>query len=1098
MGKRGVPALVLAAVLFLAGSVFGAPEESRLMRYPDISGDLIVFTYGSDLWTVPATGGTATRLTGHAGAEAFAKFSPDGSTIAFTGFYDGNGDVFTIPAAGGEPQRLTFHPYGDMVVDWHPSGKKVLFRSVRESKTNPGPRYRRLYTVGVEGGYPEALPLFEGELASYSPDGKKLAFNRWSREFRTWKRYKGGMAQDIWLYDLDRNTSERLTDFEGTDAFPMWYGDRIYFISDRDHTENIYCLELGSREIRKITNHKEYDVKWPSLGGDEIVYENGGYLYVLDLKTEKSAKISVTVPSDQLARRPRYENAAPRIAYYNLSATGKRAIFGARGEIFTVPAEKGEVRNLTRTSGARERSPAYSPDGRWVAYLSDISGEYEIYRVKSDGSGEPEQLTNGVHHWPFLVYWSPDSKKILFNDETFKLYLLDIDSKKITVIDEDPIGDISDYSWSHDSKWVAYAKNNELGFASIYLYSLDEGRSQKVTSDMYNDYDPAFDPEGKYLFFVSDRAINFSFHNFEFDVKYETPSVICAVTLKSDTPSLLAPQSDEVEVKEDAKKEENGDEKDEAEKKDEKKDEEAKEEKGLEIDLDGFEERIVTIPVGSGNFIGLSPLEGKLLYGEFDVQPMTFGPGGRTNAVLKYWDYKDRESKTVIAGINGYDMSADGKKIIYSAEGGIYGIIDVAPGKKVGDGTINTNLMMKVDPVEEWSQIFYEAWRMERDFFYVANMHGVDWDKIKKRYEVFLPYLTDRDDLNYIIGEMIAELNIGHTYVGGGDYMSYPHVPGGLLGCDFEPDTKSDRYRITKIYNGRNWEPLFIAPLVQPGIGVKEGDYLIAINGIELKYPENPFALLENTAGHQTVIKVSEKANGDDAREYTVEPTGNDINLRYDDWVESNRLKVLEVSGGKIGYVHVPSTAVTGLYEFGRQFYPQADMDGIIVDVRYNSGGWMPSLFVDRLGRKLISYWGRRYGIIARFPSTAPVGHLACIINERAGSGGDAFPYFFRQAGLGPLIGKRTWGGLVGMNRNIPMVDGGMVTVPTVGFMNLEGEYDVEGYGVAPDIEVENEPDQAAKGVDQQLDAAIDYLMKKIQEDPPVKLPKKPKDPDKS
>ncbi|MDD3643454.1 MAG: hypothetical protein PHQ19_08345, partial [Candidatus Krumholzibacteria bacterium] len=740
MAKRGVPALALAAVLVLSGSALGAPEESRLMRYPDIHGDLIVFTYGSDLWTVPASGGTATRLTTHAGAEAFAKFSPDGSAIAFTGFYDGNGDVFTIPAGGGEPKRLTFHPQGDMVVDWHPSGDRVLFRSVREAKTNPGPRYRRLYTVGTEGGYPEALPLFEGELASYSADGKKLAFNRWSREFRTWKRYKGGMAQDIWLYDLDRNESERLTDFEGTDAFPMWHGERIYFVSDREHTANIYCLELGSREVRKITDHGEYDVKWPSLGGDAIVYENGGYLYVLDLATEKSAKIPVAVPSDLLSRRPRYENAAPLIEYFGLSGTGKRAIFGARGEIFTVPAEKGEVRNLTRTSGARERSPAYSPDGRWVAYLSDESGEYEIYRMKSDGSGEPDRLTRGVGHWPFLLYWSPDSGKILFHDETSKLYLLDVESKKITVIDEDPIGDLGDYSWSHDSKWVAYAKNNELGYASIYLYSVDGGRSRKVTSDMYNDYNPEFDPEGTYLFFISDRAINVSFHNFEFDVKYDLPSVICAATLKSDTPSLLAPESDEVEVKEEGEKEENGEKKDEADKKDTKKDgDEAKDEKkALEIDFDGFEERIVTLPVGRGNFIGLVPLEGKLLYGEFDVKPMTFGPGGdQPSAELKFFDYKERESKTVIAGINGFDISADGKKIIYRGGGGAYGIIDVASGKKVGDGAIKTDLRMKLDPAEEWRQIFYEAWRMERDFFYVENMHGVDWEQVRKRYEVF-------------------------------------------------------------------------------------------------------------------------------------------------------------------------------------------------------------------------------------------------------------------------------------------------------------------------------------------------------------------------
>ena len=1093
MGKLG--SVVLALVLvFSAASVSAAPEESRLMRFPDIHGDLVVFTYGGDLWTVPSSGGTASRLTTHAGGEAFGRFSPDGSTIVFSGSYDGNLDVFTVPASGGVPKRLTWHPMGDMVVDWHPGGKKVLFRSVRESKTNPGPRYRRLFTVGREGGYPEDLPLFEAELASYSPDGKKIAFNRVSREFRTWKRYKGGMAQDIWIYDFEEQEAEKLTEFEGTDAFPMWFEDRIYFISDRDHTMNIFCIELDTREIRKLTNHKEYDVKWPALGDGSIVYENGGYLYVLDLDTEKTSRMDVIVPSDHNERRPRYENASQHIRYFDISAAGKRAIFGARGEIFTVPAEKGEVRNLTRTSGVRERSPSYSPDGKWVAYLSDRSGEYEIHAMSSDGTGE-KQVTEGLHHWPFTLTWSPDSKKLLFHDETYRLYYADMEDGAVKVIDQDPIFDIASYSWSADSKWVVYAKNNDLGFSSIHFYSIDEDRSTQATSDMYNDYDPVFSPDGKYVFFVSDRAINFAFKEFDYDIGYEMPSVVCAVTLLSDTPSILAPESDEVEVKEE---EENGDKKDdetgeengdEAEKKEE-------EEESLKIDFDGFEERIVSLPVGTGNFIGLSAVEGKLIYAQFARMPMTFGPGNTTGASLKYFDLEKKEPSTIIDGITGYEVSADGKKILYSANGQ-YGIIDIASGKKPGDGKIETSrLMVKIDPMEEWRQIFYEAWRMERDFFYVENMHGVDWKGIKKRYEELLPYLTSRDDLNYIIGEMIAELNVGHSYVGGGDYRQFPRVPVGMLGCDLEVD--KGRYRITKIYNGRNWEPLFKAPLVQPGIGVKEGDYLIAINGVELEYPTNPFELLEMTVGDQTVVKVSAEPDGEDSREYTVEPIAGDINLRYDAWVESNREYCMEKSGGKIGYVHVPSTAVTGLYEFGRQFYPQADLDGIVIDVRYNSGGWMPTLFTERLSRKLVSLWGTRYGIVRRFPMSAPVGHMACLINGRAGSGGDAFPYFFRQAGLGPLIGKRTWGGLVGMNRGIPMVDGGMVTVPTIGFMNLDGEFDVEGYGVAPDIEVENMPDEQAKGRDQQLERAVEYLMEKIAEDPPKRFWKKPKGPDKS
>jgi len=1108
MGKRGLLALALATVLLAAADVHAVTEESRLMRFPDIHGDLIVFTYAGDLWTVPSTGGTATRLTTHTGGEGFAKFSPDGETLAFTGMYDGNQDIYTMPVTGGIPKRLTYHSSGDIVVDWHPKGDRILFRSIRESKTNPGPRYMKLFTIGTGGGYPEALPLFEGELTSYNADGTKIAYNRLSREFRTWKRYKGGMAQDIWLYDFEKNESEKLTDFEGTDAFPMWHDDKIYFISDREHTMNIYCLELATRKITRITNHKEYDVKFPSLGGDSIVYENGGYLYVLDLNTEKSTRIKVNIPSDHSWRRTRYVNASRNIGYFNVSSTGKRAIFGARGEIFTVPAEKGEVRNLTNTSGVRERSPAYSPDGKWVAYLSDKSGEYEIYTMNTDGTGEENQITKGLGNFPWLIHWSPDSKKIMFHDESYQLYYVDIDAKKIVVIDEDPLFDINSYSWAADSKWIAYTKNNTVGFSSIYLYNIDEGVSHKITGDMYNDYNPVFDPGGKYLYFISDRAINWTFNNFEFDIGYESPAVICAVTLKADTPSLLAPESDEIEVKKDEKKEEKGDDakqeekadkKDGEDKKDGDKDEEAEEEKAWEIDIDGMGDRLVVLPVGSGNLAGLVGLEGKLLYAEFSQPSMTYGPpNGQFSGTIKYYDLKERESKTVISGINGYDVSADGKKLIYSAMGQ-YGIIDIAPGKKVGDDKINTaNLRMKLDPMEEWKQMFYEAWRFERDFFYVENMHGVNWKKIKKRYEELLPYLTTRDDLNYIIGEMIAELNIGHSYVGGGDYYPRsPRVSNGKLGCDFEVG-KNGRYQISKIYKGRNWEPLFKAPLNQPGLDISEGDYLIAINGQELEYPANPFDLLANTDGHQTVLKISKKADGKDAKEYTVVPVGNDIGLRYEDWVEGNRQKCLAMSDGKVGYVHVPSTAITGLYEFGRQFFPQANMDGIVIDVRYNSGGWMPSLFVDRLGRELKSLWGSRYGIVRRFPMSGPTGHLACVINEYAGSGGDAFPYMFRQAGLGPLIGKRTWGGLVGMNRNTPLVDGGYVTVPTVGFMDPSGEYEVEGFGVAPDIEVENMPDEVVKGKDPQLEKAIEYLMDKIASDPPKQIWKKPSDPDKS
>ncbi len=1106
MVKRGL--LVLALVVVLVSGAAHAVEESRLLRFPDVHGDKIVFSYGEDLWIVPSDGGTATRLTSHGGSEGFAKFSPDGKTIAFTGLYDGNNDVYLIPVEGGVPKRLTYHPFNDLIVDWHPSGDEVLFRSMRESKTNPGPRYRRLFTIDREGGYPEALPLFEGELTSYSPDGTKIAYNRISREFRTWKRYRGGMAQDIWLYDLVKNEVEQLTDFEGTDAFPMWHGDKIYFASDRGHTMNIYCLDLKTRDIRQITDHRQFDVKWPSLGGDKIVYENGGYLYVLDLGTERSKKIRVYVPGELIGRRPRYERASNLVRSYALSGTGKRAVFEARGDIFTVPEKKGNVRNITRTPGIRERSPEFSPDGKWVAYFSDQTGEYEIYLRKPDGTGEEVKVTKGVHNYPFNLEWSPDSKKIIFHDQTFSLYFVDVDEKKIHKIDEDEWGDLGDYSWSADSKWIAYSKNGDNAYSSIYLYSIDEGKSYQVTGDLYNEYNPVFDPEGKYLYFCSDRMTNFQFNSYEFDINYTYPTNLCVATLKADAPSPLAPESDEVEVKEEEKKEEEkkDEEKKEEEKKDvEKKDEgeaekegeEEKEEEALKIDIEGFEDRIIALPIGMGNFAGLVPVEGKIFFADIPNFTVTSLFDQVFTFTLKYFDLKERETKTVIGGINGYTFSADGKKVLYRAMQ-MFGIIDAAAGKNVGDGKIASDQMvMKVDPAAEWEQMFYEAWRLERDFFYVENMHGVDWNMIKKRYAEFLPYLTTRDDLNYIIGEMVAELCVGHSYVYGGDYPDIDRVGGAMLGCDFEVDRTNNRYRISKIYKGRNWDQQFRAPLSQPGIGVKEGDYLLAVNGVDLVYPDNPFALLETLADDQVVIKVGTDPDGEDVKEYTVVPVQSDINLRYADWVESNRQKVLEASGGRIGYVHVPNTTVAGLMEFAKYFYGQTTLDGIVIDVRYNSGGWMPTLFTDRLARKISSYWGRRYGRMVQFPVRAPIGHLACVINAYAGSGGDAFPYLFRQAGLGPLIGKRTWGGLVGMNRNVPLMDGGYCTMPTIGFIDLEGKWAVENVGVPPDIDVDNRPDLVVEGRDPQLEKAIEYLEDKIKEEPP-RMPRKPKEPEKN
>jgi len=909
------------------------------------------------------------------------------------------------------------------------------------------------------------------------------------------------MAQDIWLYDFENNTAERLTDYEGTDAFPMWYKDRIYFISDRDHTMNIYCYELKTKQIRKITNHKEYDVKWPSLGRDKIVYENGGYLYVLDLETEKSKKIKVTVPSERLFARPTFKKVGKYIISYDISRTGKRAVFEARGDIFTVPEEKGEPRNITKTQGIRERNPAWSPDGKWIAYYSDKTGNYEIYLKKPDGTGPEIQVTKGSKGWQWDIRWSPDSKKLLFSDKTYTLYYVEIDEKKPKIphkIDKGELADIYDYSWSPDSKWVAYQKAGDNLFGSIYLYSLEKDKSYKVTGDFYDDYDPVFDPDGKYLYFFSNRSWYPLMSNFEHNFSYTLSSDICVVTLQKDTPSPFAPESDEEEVvaKEEKKEEKAEKKSDRKEKK--KKDKEGEEEKPLKIDIEGFEQRVVSFPIKPGNYYGLTAAKGKVFYFSVPITPMMADRAPNLSGIkLMMFDMKEREAKSVIKGINSYVLSADGKKILYNARG-TFGIIDASPGKNVGDGKIATDaLEMRVNPVAEWEQIFNDAWRLERDFFYDPGMHGVDWKGMKKRYGILLPYVAHRFDLNYIIGEMIAELCSSHTYVYGGDMPRTKRVSVGLLGCDFQLDKKTGLYRIKKIYKGRNWDKRYISPLTLPGIDVHEGDYLLAVNGTDLKYPTNPYSLLENTAGKQTVIKVSRKANGKDAKEFTVVPSSNDTWLRYNDWVESNRKKVAEATNGRVGYIHVPNTSLIGLNEFASSFYPQVNKDGLIIDVRYNSGGFIPDMFVERLSRKLLALWARREGRSFLTPWSAPRGPMVCIMNAYAGSGGDAFPYFFREKGLGPLIGTRTWGGLIGISRNIPLVDRGAVTMPDFGLYNLEGKWDVENVGVKPDIEVDNRPDLVVKGHDPQLEKAIEVILEKLKENPP-KLPKKPAYPIKS
>jgi len=1081
--------------IFLMISFFGfslaQAEETRLLRYPDIHKNRIVFVYAGDLWLVGAKGGVARRLTSHEGFELFPKFSPDGKMIAFTGQYDGNTDVYLIPAEGGEPKRLTYRPgfenmpdrfgFDDMVLDWHPDGNRILFRSWRESYNS---WFQTLFLIGFKGGFPEALPLPEAGLTSFSPDGTRIAYNRIFRNFRTWKRYKGGLAQDIWIYDLNQNKIQRITDYEGTDTSPMWYGDKIFFVSDRDHTANIFCYELATQKTRKITQHPDFDVKWPSLGPESIVYENGGYLYVLDLETERTKKISVQIPDDKVLVRPEYVSVKDHVSDYGLSPGGKRALFAARGDIFTVPAEKGNTRNLTNTSGIREKNPIWSPDGKWIAYMSDRTGEDELYIIPQDGKGGEIRITTDGHCFRFAPVWSPDSKKLLFADKDLKLYYVNIQERKIILVDSTKNWEIRDYSWSPDNRWIAYAKPAKNHLSSIFLYSLDEKKIYRVTDDFTDDNEPIFEPEGKYLYFISKRDFNAQLGHFESSFTYNQMTKIYVVTLQADSLSPFAPESDEVESPE---------ERWERKEKERKEWEEKRPEiiEKIRIDIPGIEKRIVAVPTDPGNYSGLAAGEDKIFYLSFPSWTLTGGKPG-PKGKLHLFDLEERKDQVLLFPVDGYDLSADAEKIIYRS-GKQFGIVGAKPGScKVGDGALNLDQMeMRLDRREEWKQIFSEVWRRQRDFFYAPNMHGVDWDLMRARYGELLPHVAHRTDLNYILGEMIGELCCSHTYIAGGDMPKVELVKTGLLGIDWEADTLSKFYRIKNIYLGQNWKENLRSPLTEPGVDVKEGEYIVAVDNKALRYPTNPYTLFENTVGKTVTLKINSKPSLEGAREVMVRPIESEYRLRYRYWVESNRRKVEEATNGRAGYIFIPDMGGGGLNEFSESFFPQIKKEGLIVDVRYNGGGFVSEMILERLRREVVGMGCSRNASDWTYPGGTLFGHMVCIANQYSASDGDNFPYFFREYGLGPIIGKRTWGGVVGIRGFPPLLGGGYVTMPEFAPFSMKGEWIMENYGVDPDIELDNLPDQVILGGDPQLEKAIEIIMKKLEEEP-KKLPERP------
>jgi tricorn protease len=1103
--------------------------EARLLRFPAIHDRQIVFTYAGDLYTVPSEGGVARRLTSHEGFEMFARFSPDGKWLAFTGQYDGNTEVYLMPAEGGTPKRLTYTATlgrddisdrmgpNNIVLGWKNDGKHIVVRSRMRSFND---FIGQLYLIPVAGGLPEPLPLPRGGFCSFSADDSKLVYNRVFREFRTWKRYRGGMADDLWVYDFNTKKTDRLTNDPAQDIIPMWSGNKIYFLSDRDARKrmNLYVLDLDNHSTRQLTHFSDFDIKFPSLGKKAIVFEKGGWLYRLDLESEKVHKVPVRIMADHPAARPALVDVSKEVTNYEIAPDGKRALFGARGDVFTVPAANGPTRNLTKTSGVHERNAKWSPDGKWIAYVSDASGEDEIWVAPQDGRGKARRLTDDRDAYKYELYWAPDSKKILWADRKQRLRYVDLATKKVTEVASSKAWEIRDFAWAPDSKWVAYARPEEDVMNNIYLYSLASGKSTPITDGWFNCSSPAFSGDGKYLFFVSDRDFNPTYSRTEWNHSYGNMSRIYFVTLAKDTPSPFKPRSDEVgeEPKPKPKTDPKGppqpeasdaplrkkpprkeEEEDTPPKKkpvkiepDPKKDpkaKEPKEHKDLKVDLDGIGDRLLSLPIAAAGYRNLQSVGGTLYY----IRSGSGRGGSGGSQGLQSYDMSARK-ETGHGNVGGFEIAANGKKMLVSQDGK-YGIIDLPKGKVTIDKPLNlSGLQVRLDRKAEWNQIFNECWRQMRDFFYDPGMHGVDWKALRQRYAPLVAHVNHRADLTYIIGEMIGELNVGHTYVGGGDMPKPKRIPMGLLGAELRRDPQSGYYQVAKVLRGANWDRKLRSPLTEIGVNVKEGDWILAVNDRPTNKLTNISEALIDTAGKQVTLKVNKEPADKGARDVVVVPLSDEADLYYYDWVQDNIKKVSAATGGKVGYLHVPDMMPRGLNEFAKHFYPQLAKKALIVDVRGNGGGNVSPMLIERLRRELVQIRIARNTVPRFDPTSALHGPKVCLVNEFSASDGDLFPFQFKSYRLGKLIGKRTWGGVVGIRGSLPLLDGGYLNKPEFSRFDLAGkEWLIEGHGVDPDIVVDNDPAQEYAGEDQQLERAIKEVMEELKTKE-KKLPKVP------
>jgi tricorn protease len=1070
----------LALLLALVVSPVLAADAPLILHSPTLNRTDIVFSFAGDLWTVPRDGGAARRLTTGPGVETNPQFSPDGTRIAFTGEYDGNVDAYVMPAVGGVPRRITWHPADDTVLGWTPDGKRVLVTSSRTSYS----RFSKLFSVSLEGGLEEELPLPMGYEAAYSPDGAQLAYVPIRRAFYAWKRYRGGTATPVWIASLSNSRIEKIPRTTSNDFNPMWAGGKVWFLSDRNGPVTLFSFDPKTKKVAQAVANTGLDLKSASAGGDAIVYEQFGGLFLYDLKSGGTKPVPVTVAGDFPELRERLVKVGDRIAVAHISPTGARAVFEARGEIITVPAEKGDPRNLTNTPSVMERDPSWSPDGKSIAYFSGESGEYTLHVRAQSGIGDVARIPLGEPGFYFAPRWSPDAKKIAYTDSHQTLWYVDLDQKKPVRIDKDPYygpGRISP-AWSPDSKYLAYARRLKNFLGAMFVYSVADGKSTQVTDGMSDAGDPVFDASGKYLYFTASTDTGAALQPDIHAISHPVSRSVYLAVLDKTLPSPFSPESDEEKAEAEKKPEEP--------KPDAAKDDAQKKPVTVKIDFDNILQRILAVPMPARNYTDLQAGKAGILLA---VEQPGFTPGasGPPTATVHRYDLGKRKADVAISGAGSFEVSRDGEKMLYR-KGAQWQIAPLPPpgasaGGDTGAKSLKTDaLEVRIVPRDEWRQMYHEVWRLERDFFYDPKFHGLDLKAAEKKYEPYVENIASRADLNYLFAEMLGEMTVGHLGVGGGESVEVKRVPAGLLGCDYA--VESGRYRFARIYSGENWNPDQRAPLTQPGVNVAAGEYLLAVNGREVRAAENVHSFFEGTAGRSVLLKVGPNPDGSGSREVTVVPVGSEVQLRHLAWIEDNRRKVDRMTDGRVAYVYMPDTSFGGYTSFNRYFYAQIGKEGAIIDERFNGGGMLATDIIELLSRKLMSMVATRDGDPEPQPQGAIFGPKAMLINEFAGSGGDAMPWYFKRAGVGPLVGKRTWGGLVGRAYAPPLMDGGYVTAPSSGVFNpMSGQWEVENIGIAPDVEVEHDPELVRQGKDPQLEKAVELVMSELAKHP---LPK--------